>query len=289
MDGPRQFPFRPAAVLRLRGEDAGDFLHSQATQDLRGREGFCRYSLFLDHKGLVHGDGFVFREGPESYLILSYATPAEDLRNQLDKHIIAEEVEMEDVTEEFTVLAFTGPLPKGIPDVGEDGQFGRWNVGHVYRGRRLQREGVELLLPSVNTEEFSVAPLSENEAENLRIENGLPLVGIDVGKENNPLEAGILSAIAFDKGCYLGQEVVARLHRLQRVNRRLVRFRTSVSAPVPGTEIRMEEKVVGNISSAVADPERGDAVGMAMVKARIDDEELKSAAGWTQLDVVEPS
>ena len=289
MEPLRYFKCTPAAVLNITGEDAAEFLQSQATQDLAGEEGFCRYSLFLDHKGLVHGDGFVFHEGPESYRIMSYATPADTLREKLERHIIAEEVEVTDATRSFVVLAFPGGLPDQLSAKPAEGRFERWNVGFLYRGRRLQRAGTEVLLPAGNLDDISGECMPEEEAEIMRIQNGLPMIGVDLTADNNPLEGGVLSAISFDKGCYLGQEVVARLHRLQRVGKQLVRFRCSDGSISAGEEILLDGKPVGTVTSVARNPEQGGAVGMAMVKARLDHRELGAAAGWDTLEVVEPS
>ncbi|NBD38302.1 MAG: hypothetical protein GVY10_07030 [Verrucomicrobia bacterium] len=289
MNALRFFRFSPAAVLQVSGEDAAEFLQSQATQDLRGTEGFCRYSLFLDHKGLIRGDGFVFHDGPESYLIMSYATPAEVLREKLEKHIIAEEVEVTDATDAFVVFAFPGESPEQVSAKPPEGGFERWNVGFLYRGRRLQRAGREVLLPAGNRDDISGECLREEEAECLRIQNGLPMVGVDLTGESNPLEGGVLSGISFDKGCYLGQEVVARLHRLQRTGKRLVRFWCSDKCIQTGMAIRSGDKAVGRVTSTAADPERGGVIGLAVVKARLSDGELAAAAGWDAVEVVEPS
>lgn len=289
MNALRFFRFSPAAVLQVTGEDAAEFLQSQATQDLRGAEGFCRYSLFLDHKGLIHGDGFVFHDGPESYLILSYATPADALREKLEKHIIAEEVEVTDSTDAFVVFAFPGELPEQVSAKPPEGGFERWNVGFLYRGRRLQRAGTEVLLPAGNLDDIPGECMPEEEAERMRIQNGLPMIGVDLTGENNPLEGGVLSGISFDKGCYLGQEVVARLHRLQRTGKRLVRFRCSDVSNSSGEEVILDGKPVGKVTSVAREPEKGGTTGMAMVKARLDDAELAAAAGWNAVEVVEPS
>lgn len=283
------FKCTPAAVLHITGEDAAEFLQSQATQDLAGEEGFCRYSLFLDHKGLIHGDGFVFHEGPESYLILSYATPAAKLREKLEKHIIAEEVEVTDATRSYVLFAFPGNLPDQLAARPAEGRFERWNVGFLYRGRRLQSGGTEVLLPAGNLDDIPGECMPEEEAETMRIQNGLPMIGVDLTADNNPLEGGVLSAVSFDKGCYLGQEVVARLHRLQRVGKQLVRFRCSDVSISAGEEILLDGKPAGKVTSVAPDPEQGGAVGMAMVKARLDHRELAAAAGWDTLEVVEPS
>jgi folate-binding protein YgfZ len=289
MEGSRQFKFAPSAVLEVTGEDAAEFLQSQATQDLRGGEGFCRYSLFLDHKGLIHGDGFVFHDGPESYRILSYATPAETLKAKLEKHVIAEEVEITDATDAFLVIAFAEGLPDQLPAQPPESEFGRWNVGYLYRGRRLQRGGTETLLPVGNLADISGETIPEGEAEFLRIQNGLPTIGVDLTADNNPLEGGVLSAISFDKGCYLGQEVVARLHRLQRAGKRLVRFRCSDGSISPGEEVIHDGKPVAKVTSVARDPGKGGTTGLAMVKARLDNAELGGAAGWSTVEVVEPS
>lgn len=273
----------PAAVLAITGEDAADFLQNQGTADLRGADGLCRYSLFLDHKGLVHGDAYVLRRDEESFRLVSYAAPASMLAEKLNRHIIADDVEIEDLTNRYQLVASRSEPPRWPEELTpESGCFQEDAGGYWFRGRLLGRHDYEFLLPRGKSLPWECPALEPAEAERLRIEDGIPLVGVDVDARHTPLDAGLLSCIAFDKGCYLGQEVVARQHRLGRSSRKLVRFRAADSALEKGMELSVGGRSVGEVTSLA--PVEDGWVGLAMVKAKLDPQDLARSYGWTDCE-----
>ncbi|MGE4550428.1 MAG: hypothetical protein AAEJ57_03485, partial [Opitutales bacterium] len=87
--------YQPKAVLRVTGEDAGDYLQSQCSADLEStRENLATYGLWLSRKGKVEGDGFVLRRSDEDFLIVSYLCPGDVLREKILANVIADEVEI---------------------------------------------------------------------------------------------------------------------------------------------------------------------------------------------------
>ena len=105
----------------------------------------------------------------------------------------------------------------------------------------------------------------EAAAEIVRVEHGRPRYGVDLDDSVIPQEAGLNErAVSFTKGCYVGQETVARLHYRGKPNRRLLGLRLSEPAP-PGTELRLGEKVVGELGSVVVSPEHGP-IGLALIR-----------------------
>ncbi|MEX0324861.1 MAG: folate-binding protein YgfZ [Puniceicoccaceae bacterium] len=275
MASAKAYRFTPRAVLRFTGEDHFDFLQGQGTADLRGPAGTCRYSLWLDHRGQIQGDGFVFRESEESMLLVSHATPVENLLAKFERHIIADDVEIENLTGEFDILALTGEDANSLLqsmgwDPVESGRYAEKDTISAYAGRYFGTRSVEFLLPTGSDLSVPADSIDPDEAEALRIHAGIPSVPLDTStKELNPLEANILSALSFDKGCYLGQEVVARVHRLDRVTRRLVQFETSGNrASLPDNWV-LEDNIVGAPTSVVENPDK--CIGIGWLKSRCED------------------
>jgi folate-binding protein YgfZ len=239
--------WKPAAWLRVSGADAFTFLQGQFSQDLRGLEaGQGRYGLWLTVKGKVLADSVVIRAADETgFGVVSAAVPAEVIRARLEAFIIADDVTVERVASELEACTVVGlPLPVAPAGV--------W----VVPSRRVPG-GVEWFFSadSVPLVTASLAGWSELDAgviEAERIRAGRPAVPRDVGPEELPQEGGLEEdAVAFNKGCYLGQEVMARLHAMGRVRRRLLRVRGTGPLPAAGQALFDGERRVGEIRSAV--------------------------------------
>jgi folate-binding protein YgfZ len=269
------YRFPPAAVLRFTGEDHFDFLQGQGTADLRGSDNLCRYSLWLDHKGLIQADGFVLKESEEAMLLVSYASPAEELRAKFDRHIIADDVEMEDLTGQYEMVSFPAGSEVALPGLIEPGSltsgiYSSLEGGYCYLGRRLGPGTIDCLIPSGTELTLAADWMDRETAERLRIAGGIPLFPVDAAdKQLHPLEVNVMSALSFDKGCYLGQEVVARVHRLERWSRRLVRFSASEGSLELPFPLALEEAIVGGVTSVVNSPDGFIAIGW--LKTRVPD------------------
>jgi folate-binding protein YgfZ len=234
----------PGAVLRIAGEDHEEFLQNQGTADLRGDPGLCRYCLWLDYKGKIQADAFVLKVDAGQTLLVSYASPADLLVEKFQAHIISEDVSVIDETSGWRLLSVLDDKTREDA-IGQD-RFRTFESGYAFPGRRLGVGTVDYLLPSNADHPGADRLLTQEEAEEIRILAGMPMVPQDTGTGRmNPLECGILSAVCHDKGCYLGQEVVTRVHRLQRLSRQLVTVRGSGPVPELPFEIREGEAVVG--------------------------------------------
>lgn len=264
------------AVLAVRGEDAAEFLQNQGTADLRGADGLCRYSLFLDHKGMVQSDAQILRLGEESFLLIRYAPDGSGLREKLERHIIADDVETEDLTGRYR-LELREADPAGAKV--SPGSFARDGEAFLVAGRLWGAGTVERLVPREAPLDEAVRWVDEEAALLRRLRAGIPLVGVDLTAENTPLEGGLVSAISFEKGCYLGQEVVARQHRLGRSRKKLVRVESD-SALRAGQALELGGKEVGTVTSAAALEDGSGWLGLAMVKSSTETGELAEAMGW---------
>lgn len=270
----------PAALIVLRGEDVFDFLQSQGTADLRPcKAGSLVYSLWLDHRGLIHGDGFVWRADDDIWWILSEWTPAEVLIAKFDRHIIADDVEIENLTDSglkvvepeprSAVLQSAAGAVKAIK-IGE-----RWLLALPGPGR-----GLRVLLTPTAEDDLEPYSLRGEKATRERIGRFELAIGVDlVSGRWNPVEAGLMDAVSAEKGCYLGQEVVARAHRLGRRSKRFVALRCSSGrgSLVCPAALMVDGESVGELTSAVAG---GDEVlALGWLKTRFPDGELKTDDG----------
>ena len=271
--------WRPAAWLRVTGEDAASFLQGQFTNELRGLPaGGAVYGLWLTLKGKVLADSVVVRgtrsgatdggEAPAEFWVGSYFSPAAVIRERLEGFIIADDVTIEDVTAEWAAVALFG---EGVAAAMATAAAER--AGVVVRGRRGKEEAVEWVFPvaqwdAVRAQIAGVRELDGEEMARRRIAAGVPAVPADIGPGDLPGEGGLEhDAISYTKGCYLGQEVMARLKSMGQVRRRLMRVAGSAGGEAPGslpTALFTGGRKVGEVRSAVSDG-AGGWVGLAML------------------------
>ena len=230
------------------------------------------YGLWLNQKGKVLADSFVLRETPESVWVVSFSSSAAVIRERLESYIIADDVVIEDVTGRWASLVIVGDdasvwltaqMDGQLPGAGE---FLRIADGFVFRGRRGAGESWEWLRPVGAKPADGLADISAEELERLRVAAGIPAVPADIGPGELPNEGGLDAvAISYTKGCYLGQEVMARLKAMGQLRRKLVRVAASEGPPpaVPCALLQGETRV-GELRSAAADG-AGGFIGLALV------------------------
>lgn len=258
------FRWRPACWLRVTGDDAFSFLQGQFTNDLRLLEQApAVYGLWLNLKGKVVADSFVLKgETPGEFWMGSYFSSAAAIRERLESHIIADDVMIEDCT--------AGWAGVSVMDVGAAASGSRVRGGLVFPARRGGVQDIEWVYPLESDEpsELSSAtvPVLDSQAmERRRIAAGIPAVPRDIGLADLPNEAGLESAaISYTKGCYLGQEVMARLKSMGQVRRRLWRVRgDGADLPALPAAVFAGARQVGELRSAAR--ESGGWIGLAMV------------------------
>jgi folate-binding protein YgfZ len=248
-------------LLIVSGPDAAEYLQGQLTNDTEAIEpGKWAYAALLDRKGHMQADMRVLRpgEGPQLWLDLEPEGMAAATRH-LQMYKIGREVEVTDASDGHTLHSLIGPRAT--------------EIARCVGGASLRTEaGVDLIVPVAERERVRDALLaagaveaSPAAAEILRIEAGCPRFGAEMGTETMPAEAGIVEqAVSFTKGCYIGQETVARLHYKGKPNRHLRGLRFSVPAE-PGQALRLGEKEVGKVGSAAVSPALGP-VGLAILR-----------------------
>jgi folate-binding protein YgfZ len=254
--------------LRLTGGEAADYLQGQVTNDVTGlAPGSGCYAALLNHKGKMLTDMRVLR-GEDFIWIDTEPEGLPAIVRNASMFSIGRDVRHEDVTGGYAILSLIGPdarAPLDDPPPETEHAFTHGEHG-LYVSTDL---GVDVICPAAHAaaarEALGVEQVSEEAAECLRIESGRPRFSIDVGTETIPQEAGLNErAVSFTKGCYVGQETVARLHYKGKPNRHLRGLR--LSEPVEhGAEIRLGERVVGEVGSAAESPAFGP-IALAVVR-----------------------
>jgi folate-binding protein YgfZ len=251
------FRWQPAAWLRISGDDAFTFLQGQFTNDLRALAGGAAvYGLWLNHKGKVIADSFVVGGPAQEYWVGSYFSPAAVIKERLDAFIIADDVVIEDVTSDWSAVSVWGASGVKAPAVS-------------FVGRRGGAPQVEFVFKRDADAEIRALiserrELTQAEVERLRIEAGIPAVPADIGSSELPNEGGLEeSAISYNKGCYLGQEVMARLKSMGSVRRRLMRARADTVIPSLPAELFEGDRRIGELRTAA--PTEQGLVGLALV------------------------
>ncbi len=258
---PAFFDLSARTKLRVTGADRIRFLNGQTTNDVRkaGAEA-TQESCVLNAKG--HFDAHVFLSAtPNDIWIDADQELRELLQTRLERYVIADDVKIEDVTDQsalFHLLA--GSEPK-ISDAKFD-----------FRSLRLGIDGWDLWVEAARAEAMKRAlaadyrAMDESEWEVLRIENGIPRWGCELTREIIPPEANLAArAIDYEKGCYIGQEVISRMKMSGQTRQRLCGV-TSEKALAPGKELHAETKMVGHVTSAVFSERLNAHIALAIIK-----------------------
>ncbi len=254
--------------LLLRGADAAEFLQGQLTNDIEALApgGGC-YAALLSHKGKMRADLRVLRGGEWVWLDTESETLAV-LKRTVETYSLGREVRLEDVSGARAILSLIGPATDGALDVAPPGEEHAFVEGD--HGLYVRTDvGVDVICAAESTDDvraaLGVEAVSESSAECVRIETGRPRYGLDIGPETIPQEAGLNArAVSFDKGCYVGQETVARLFYKGKPNRHLRGLR--LSAPVAtGQPLRLGDREVGVVGSSCVSPAHGP-IALALVR-----------------------
>jgi folate-binding protein YgfZ len=267
---------RSRAMLTVGGPDAAEYLQGQLSNDIEdlAPEQGC-YAALLDRKGHLEADMRVLRLGTGALWLDLEPGGRDPVLKHLRMYSVGRDVEVEDVTERWALVSVIGPRAAEL--TGFDG------LGPEHAQRHREWSGIEVLAVATDSgvdlivradqrgalEELlsaaGAAPVSEDAAEIVRIESGRPRFGLDMGPESMPAEAGIVErAVDFEKGCYIGQEPVARLHYRGKPNRTLRGLQLSAPA-APGEALRLGDKEVGTVGSSCLSPALGP-IALAIVR-----------------------
>jgi tRNA-modifying protein YgfZ len=250
------------AKFLVRGGEAADFLQGQVSNDVEAlAPGEGCYATVLTHKGKLRTDLRVLR-GDGWFWLDTEAIGHAVLEHMLRTYSLGRDVQFEDMTESRALLSLVGPGARERLDAAPpDGEHSFVTGEHgIYVATLL---GVDVICEPGTV--LDVEPVAEEAAECVRIEAGRPRLGLDMDAETMPQEAGINDrAVSFTKGCYVGQETVARLHYRGRPNRHLRGLRLSDPAE-RGAEIVLAEKPVGRLGSTCVSPRLGP-IALALLR-----------------------
>ena len=252
-----------SALVWVVGADAISFLQGIITQDVEGMEvGTVARSLLLEPRGKLSAVMWLLRDEDRVGLVLDAHLVDETIAS-LARWRIRVDVEFE--IDERPVFEVWGPSPDFATADGwseEDGV-----IESVLAYEPIQHSLIVGLDPSA-LERRGLTPIGTVVATTVRIESGEPRMGVDIDEKTIPQESGLVSrTVSFDKGCYLGQELVARIDTRGRVNRHLraIRLHESVIPPV-GAVIAFEDSIVGTLSSVGESLAVRAPVGLGLVR-----------------------
>ena len=250
---------RPRRIAWVEGPDARALLHGLLTADVAALEvGHAMRSLVLTTHGHVVAGMAVAREGDEAFTLLLDPAPAPDGVAVITAHHVSEDAEVLG-PEDAQVLVATDDLAAALEGAGD------LTVPGAIPGT------IEVLAddPTALAATLGIELAPESVLEALRVDRCAPAIGIDTGERTLVQEALLDDAVSYDKGCYLGQETVARLHYRGHPNRRLVRI--GLGAPVqPGTEVVGDTGPAGTVTSVADVPGRGW-TALALVRREVAD------------------
>jgi folate-binding protein YgfZ len=273
---------RTRRVTNLSGRDAIEFLQGQVTNDVSALEsGEGCYALLLNPKGRILADLRILIRAPEEVVLESEPQAMETLLSELTRYKIGRQVQLSPGAEEFAVISLIGPAASaaaGREPPSREHAFIETQIGGADVLAVATDLGLDLVYPTAAAEQVreSLAPtpfVGENVAEILRIESGRPRFNLDMGPDNLPGELGLEErAISFTKGCYVGQEPVARMHHRGHPNRQLRGLRLSEPGS-PGEPVTKKEddagKEVGKIGSTCVSPAYGP-IALALLRREIE-------------------
>jgi folate-binding protein YgfZ len=277
--GPRRLE-QSVSLLRLEGPDTRRFLHGQSSQDLvLAPAGAWRRTCCISPTGRLRALAEVLVDGSGAWLLIT-AGDAAAVRTALDRVLFpADAVKL-------------GPLQEALwlEPVGPDRPVAAspqatWEPLEAGEGWRL---GPATVVPAgfaVPADLAALAPLPEPERQMRRIALGLPAAAAEINEETNPFELGLADRVSLAKGCYVGQETLARLATYDGVKQQLRRWFTPASpgsekaAPRPGSTLRdVEGQRAGQVTSALALPGGEGWIGLALVRrAALEQEQLLCA------------
>lgn len=260
------------AKLLISGKDRTRWLNGMITNNIRDlAPGRGVYAFILTPQGHNQGDLVAYNRG-DYLLATTDREQATKITTVLNRYIIMDQVEIEDISEKLVSLALAGPKAVEIlSEMGVDvsqlepGQVvdAIWQeIGlSVARSTHPQMDGYEIWLAPENLARLwdalanaGAVPVGGDALEIYRITRGVPRYGLDLRERDLPQETGQEHALNFSKGCYIGQEIVERIRARGNVHRTFIGFELDGELPQPGTKVRANDKDVGEITSVARVP-----------------------------------
>ena len=274
--------------LKATGEDALDLLNRLSTNkviDLQPGQGTP--TILTTDRGRILDLIIVLNAGDHLLLLTSPGTQ-EPVIEWLDKYTIMEDLTVEDISASAAMLAVWGPGALAVLEAAVGSAMAELPL---YHSVEQSLEGTSVRIVSTRLAELpgyyvitssdaapavwqllvasGSKPIGTEAYEAARINYSLPVHGREMGDDYNPLEAGLIGSIDFAKGCYIGQEVIARLDTYRKVQKYLVKLAfESGSSVSPGATLKQDGQVVGKITSVATIPTTNALIGLAYVRTK---------------------
>ena len=274
-----------AGRLLLTGDDALDLINRLSTNELATLEADTGAATVLTtNKGRIVDLLYVHRR-EDRLVVFTSPDNRQRVTEWIDFYTFVEDVEVEDVTSETAMLSLTGLESTKFLDDMTDGQasslatHGRLSAqisgvaAEVYRSDFLGPPSFDIVVDAEHKDRL-LAVLTDNGAipagtdmiEAVRVQRGIPAFGKELTEDYNPHEANLVHHVSFSKGCYIGQEVIARLQTYKKVSKYLVGLRWDGEALDTGSFLTHDGKRVGIVTSVVRLPHTGATVGLGYVR-----------------------
>jgi len=291
-------------LLKISDEDRLRFLHNQSTNDfqkLKPGQGCDTVFVTSTARTIDLVTAYVTEE---AVLLLVSPNRRQQLLEWLDRYIFPmDRVELADISKDSAIFSLIGPESDTLlTKLGVQLAIGEAYASHqhltlnnidvrIARGSGLALPGYTLILPASDAAKLwqtlttaNATPMGDRVWQQLRIEQGRPLPNYELTEDYNPLEAGLWSTISFDKGCYIGQETIARLNTYKGVKQQLWGVRLPVPVE-PGTVITVDGEKVGKLTSCTQ-TEQGY-FGLAYIRTKAGGVGLKVQVGEVESEVVD--
>ena len=276
--------------ILVTGKDRTKFLHNIVSNEVNNlKPGEGNYSTLLNSRGRLLVDFRLYLM--EDYILLDVdGDNLAKLIKGLKRYIIVNKVELEDQTESLSLISLQGPnssqllnttFAESIPDLAEHHHLGLEYDGFdliVVATGYTGESGYDIFVPvegvthlwsalSAKGKDIGVTPVGLTALESLRIEAGVPRYGVDMDEEYIASEVGLENAIDYDKGCFIGQEVVGRVKFRGKVNKMLVGMEVGGdAAPVRGAKVYGDDGEIGHVTSSLLSPTLSRPLAMGYVR-----------------------
>jgi tRNA-modifying protein YgfZ len=253
--------------IAVRGRDRARLLHAITSNEVKKMApGDSCYAFLLNPQGRIQADLNLLCMA-DHFLIDTESSLREKVYGHIRRYIIADQVELEDVTAQTGCIGIEGPTAESIKlDAGENTAAPFTVTGQP--GYRIYFTAGAKAALLRQLEALGAIAATAADARMVRIENGKPLYGEDIRDTTLPQETQQMQAVSFNKGCYLGQEIVERIRAQGRVNKQLERIELDgLEPPAPGTRLQVDGREA-EITSSVYSPHFGKAIALAYVRTK---------------------
>jgi folate-binding protein YgfZ len=261
-----------------RGRDRTRFLHNVTSNDVKSlKPGAGCYAFLLTPQGRIQADLYLWAF-PEHFLIDTEPELAGNVPQLILKYKVADQIELEDVTATTAAVGVEGPAASAVlsslgAPAPEQGHYFNWGENTVagisvtgQPGFRIYTSPAHLPELTARLEFAGAKPATTEDVRLVRIENGKPRYGEDIQATSLPQETQQMHAVSFQKGCYVGQEIVERIRARGHVNRQLIPFALDqTEIPAPGAKITVQGAET-EVTSAAYSPALGKVVGLGYAR-----------------------